>query len=490
MKFGEFPKVASLGSVAGLREHLATLGVDLPADDIVSGGPAAPLAQPLEVCGLHIGNRLAIHPMEGWDGTAEGGPSEHTVRRWRHFGLSGAKLIWGGEAVAVRHDGRANASQLMMTPQTERDIAGLREAAVTAHREATGDDAGLVIGLQLTHSGRFARPNGRKLEPSILYRHPVLDRKFGLADDQPVMSDDDIARLRDDYVTAARRAQRCGFQFVDLKNSHGYLGHEFLSAKTRPGRYGGSLENRARFLAEVVEGIRAEAPGLVIGARISVFDMVPFRPDPETSRPGALGAGVPDDFSGMLPYRYAFGVDEADPTRIDMTETFALFEILRGLGVTFVNVSGGSPYYNPHLTRPALYPPSDGYPPSEDPLVGVVRQIEATRDLKQRFPDFTLLGSGYTYLQEFLPNVAQAVVGLGWTDLVGIGRMVLSYPELPRDILAGEGFQKKRLCRTFSDCTTAPRNGLVSGCYPLDALYKKSEAFKALAAVKKAAKAG
>jgi hypothetical protein len=117
-----------------------------------------------------------------------------------------------------------------------------------------------------------------------------------------------------------------------------------------------------------------------------------------------------------------------------------------------------------------------------------MRQLVVTRDLKRSFPDLCFMGTGYSYLQEFFPNVAQAVVREGWVDIVGLGRMVLAYPELPLDILAGRPVQKKRLCRTFSDCTTAPRNGLVSGCYPLDAFYKKSEEAKALAAFKKSAR--
>ena len=159
---------------------------------------------------------------------------------------------------------------------------------------------------------------------------------------------------------------------------------------------------------------------------------------------------------------------------------------MRELDVHFVNVTAGSPYYNPHIIRPALYPPSDGYHPPEDPFVGVMRQLAVVRDLKAAFPDFCIMGSGYTYLQDFFPNVAQAVVRLGWVDFVGLGRMVLAYPELPLDILSGKPVQKKRFCRTFSDCTTAPRNGIVSGCYPLDAHYKKSPEFKQLATVKKA----
>jgi 2,4-dienoyl-CoA reductase-like NADH-dependent reductase (Old Yellow Enzyme family) len=487
MKFGDYPKAGSLEGVTGFRNYMKTLGLDMPCDDIVAGGPDSPLGSPFEFDGMSIGHRLGINPMEGWDCELDGRPSENTKRRWQRFGQSGAKMIWGGEACAVRPDGRANPKQLTMSEHSQADIAALRESVVKAHIEAAGDDKGLIIGLQLTHSGRFCKPNDNtKFESIIAYNHPILDRKFGYPADRPIISDDEIRRLIDDYIVTARRAQQCGFDFVDIKHCHGYLGHEFLSAVTRPGPYGGSLENRTRFLREIVEGIRAEAPGLRIGVRLSAIDTLPFHPDPAQSRPGALGPGVPEEHP--LPYIYGFGANPDNPLEYDLTEPKALFEILRKLDIRFVNVSIASPYYNPHYIRPALYPPSDGYYPPEDPFVGVMRHLTVVRDLKKAFPDFCLMGSGYTYLQEFFPNVAQAVVRQGWVDIVGLGRMVLAYPELPLDILHGRGIQKKRLCRTFSDCTTAPRNGIVSGCYPLDAHYKKSPQFKTLADVKKPAK--
>jgi hypothetical protein len=151
--------------------------------------------------------------------------------------------------------------------------------------------------------------------------------------------------------------------------------------------------------------------------------------------------------------------------------------------VAAVNISCGSPYYNPHIQRPAIFPPSDGYQPPEDPLIGVVRQIHATRACKAAVPDLPLVGTAYSYLQDYLPHVAQAVLRQGWVDLVGLGRMVLSYPELPADVLSGDKWQRKKVCRTFSDCTTAPRNGIVSGCFPLDPYYKElpeAEAMKRL----------
>jgi 2,4-dienoyl-CoA reductase-like NADH-dependent reductase (Old Yellow Enzyme family) len=178
------------------------------------------------------------------------------------------------------------------------------------------------------------------------------------------------------------------------------------------------------------------------------------------------------EYDALLPYDYGFGCSPDDPLEIDLSEPLELMRMLVDRGVSMLNVTCGSPYYNPHIQRPAIFPPIDGYLPPEDPLVGVCRQIHAVRQCKLALPDVPMVGTGYSYLQDYLPNVAQGTVRAGWTDFVGLGRMVLAYPELPADVLAGRPLARKRVCRTFSDCTTAPRNGLVSGCYPLDPYYK------------------
>ena len=477
-------KIAALTGVVEFIAALGKLGVPIPCDGEVLSGSDSPLAQPLTVDGFTIGNRFTVQPMEGWDGTRDGRPSEMTFRRWRRFGSSGAKLIWGGEAVAVQHDGRANPNQLVLNEHTRDDLARLRDALVEEHRKACGSTDGLVIGLQLTHSGRYSRPDD-KPAPRILYRHPILDRRLNLPDDYPLLTDGDVRHIIDSFIRAAKLAWQIGFDFVDIKHCHGYLGHEFLSAHTREGDYGASFENRTRFLREVVQGIRVEAPDLRIGVRLSAFDMVPFRPDPATSRPGKPGIGMPEPFEHLLPYRWGFGVNPQNPTEPDLTEPAAFLTLMRELGIRLVNLTAGSPYYNPHIQRPALYPPSDGYQPPEDPLAGVARQMWAVRTLKQQFPDMVIVGTAYTYLQEYIPYVAQAAVREGWTDLVGLGRMMLAYPELPRDILDGRPLQTKRICRTFSDCTTAPRNGLPSGCYPLDDFYRNSPLAEQLKRVKR-----
>ena len=464
-----YKRIASLKTADAFAGYLDALGVELQFDRELQSGAASPLGQTYQLDDFTIGNRFSILPMEGWDGTPDGKPSELTIRRWKHFGESGAKLIWGGEAVAVRHDGRANPNQLISTDATAAELENLRKVLLDAHSEKCGTTDDLLIGLQLTHSGRFARPNDKKkLEPRILYRHPLLDKKFGIASDDAIFSDAEIDDLIGDFVRAAVRAEAAGYDFVDLKHCHGYLGHEFLSATTRPGNYGGSFENRTRFLRNLTAGVRRDAPRLKIGVRLSAFDFLPFK------MPEGLNAdkrGVPEVYEGHYPH--AFGGDADNPLAINLAETFQFFDLLGELGIRLVCVSAGSPYYNPHIQRPALFPPSDGYLPPEDPLVGVARQIKVTGELKARFPNMCVVGSGYTYLQEWLPNVGQHYVREGLVDFVGLGRLVLSYHDLPFDVVNGNKLQSKRICRTFSDCTTGPRNGLVSGCYPLDPFYKE-----------------
>jgi NADPH2 dehydrogenase len=449
------------------RARLDELGLDLPLDTDTS--PGGPLAEPLAIpgTGRTAGNRFCVLPMEGWDGTPDGRPTDLVTRRWRRFGESGAKLVWGGEAVAVRHDGRANPNQLVVGD----DLAGLREALVEAHVEHhdTADD--LVVGLQLTHSGRWSRPDG-KPAPRPAHAHPVLDAR---APGAP-LSDDELDQLSRDFVAAARTAADAGFDFVDVKACHGYLGHELLSGVDRPGPYGGDLAGRSRFLRTTIEAIQTEVPGLGVGVRLSAFDLVPFQPGPD-------GTGVPVDEPAAG--RYAFGADHSG-LGVDLTEPLALLDLLADLGVTLVCLTAGSPYYNPHVQRPAFFPPSDGYAPPEDPLVGVARLLQAAVDVKAARPELTVVGTGFSYLQEWLPAVARAMVGEGRMDSVGVGRMALSYPDLPADVLAGRPLDKRRLCRTFSDCTTAPRNGLVSGCWPLDDFYKQRPDRAVLAAAKKA----
>ncbi|NDE97998.1 MAG: NADH:flavin oxidoreductase, partial [Verrucomicrobia bacterium] len=471
-------RIPSLKTVEDFRKHCAALGIELSCEDAIEAGAGSPLAQQVAnvtINGKRIGNRVAIHPMEGWDGTTTGGLSEEMRRRWQRFGESGAKLICGAEAMAVRPDGRANPNQLIIIEQNKAGLAELMGILKKAHQERYGTTDDLVIGFQLTHSGRFCKPNGKTTyEPRVAFRHPILDPKFKVTSDSQVFTDAEIEQLIQDYIKAAKIAWDVGADFVDIKHCHGYLLHEFLGAHTRPGKFGGSFENRTRIIRDVIAGIRASGNKIDFGVRLSCFDKVPHRPDPALSVPGKLGPGIPEDFSKCLPYRYGFGVNQNDPTQIDLTETFQFVELCAQLGVKILNTTAGSPYYTPHLQRPAAYPPSDGYQPAYDPLIDLERQVQVVRKLKaqsSKAKEMVIVGSGLSYLQEFLPHVSQYLLRNGWADMIGIGRAVLSYPNMLADAATKGEIEKRFICRTFSDCTTAPRNGLISGCYPLDKYY-------------------
>lgn len=466
-----YRKIPSLKTTSDFKAYLNQLNIFLPFDETVRSGPDAPLNQPLQLDDKTIGNRFCALPMEGWDCLEDGRPSELTKRRWRRFALSGAKLIWGGEACAVSHEGKGSPRQLMLNEYTLADIAEMREALTEIHQKQFGKSDDLFIGLQLTHSGRFAHP-----KPKIVYNHPVLDPEMGLEKDYPLLTDQQVEQIIHQFINAATLAEKAGFDFVDIKHCHGYLGHEFLSAHTRPGPFGGSFQNRTRFLTKIISGIRANTKSLKIGVRLSIFDFIPFGKNQNH-------IGQPHNVCGDYPF--AFGADRTG-LRIDFTETIKLLDLLADMDVKLVCATAGSPYYNPHITRPAMSPSCDGYLPPEDPLLGVARLINATAELKKKRPNMIFIGSGYTYLQQWLPNVAQAVITYKMVDSIGLGRMMLAYPDIVADILNAKSLDKKRICLTNSDCTTAPRSGLVSGCYSRDPFYKARPEFKDLNRVKKA----
>lgn len=464
-----FPRISKLKTAADFSARLNELKISLPFDDVIMTGKNSPLGNSMHYQDGIVGNRFCILPMEGWDGTKDGKPTELTRRRWKNFGLSGAKMIWGGEAIAIRHDGRANPNQLLINEKTVGDLKSLRGDLVDAHNSSFGTTDDLLVGLQLTHSGRFAKPNSSdRLEPRTVYRHPLLDERLGIDSSQAILSDDDLKQLIDDFIKAAVWAEVSGFDFVDIKHCHGYLGHEILTGYDRPGEFGGSFENRTRFLVEIVSGIQS-CTKLKIGTRVSVFDFVPFVGD-------ADNVGLPQQDSD---YRFGFGGDGSG-NGIDLTEPHRFMQLLQRIGIQFVCTTAGSPYYNPHIQRPALFPPSDGYQPPEDPLMGVARQINVTADLKKKNPELIFVGSAYSYLQEWLPYVGQRLLTDGKADFIGLGRIALSYPTMPKDVLSGMPLERKKICRTFSDCTTGPRNGLISGCFPLDPFYKQRPEYDVL----------
>src|SRR5437764_11787517 len=248
-------------STAEIEAENARLGIDLRFSDDFT-----PLFQPTTIGGRTVGNRWAIHPMEGCDGEPDGRPGELTFRRYHRFGAGGAKLVWG-EACAVTEDGRANPRQVWLNDDTKADFARLVADCRAAHRAANGEDSDLLFGLQLTHSGRYSYRR-----PIIATHDPLLVGRYKVTADTPLVPDDDLKRLVDAHVATARLAAEVGFDFVDVKQCHRYLLNELLGARNRPGPFGGSFENRTRLARDIFQAIRAAVPGLILATRLNVYD--------------------------------------------------------------------------------------------------------------------------------------------------------------------------------------------------------------------------
>jgi 2,4-dienoyl-CoA reductase-like NADH-dependent reductase (Old Yellow Enzyme family) len=453
-------------SLGDLRRDISHLNLNIPLDDDIT-----PVFRPVRIGPLAAGNSLAIHPMEGCDGRLDGKPDELTYRRWERFGKGGAKLIWG-EATAICEEGRANARQLWICEENAYALEDLLNRTRKAHRDVFGPNEEIIVGLQLTHSGRYSYRR-----PIIVVHDPVLDsltpvdkkKHLPVTPDYPLVSDNDLERLEDDFVRAARLVWQIGFDFVDVKQCHRYLLSELLSAKTRPGRYGGSFENRTRLVLNVVGKMRDAVPDLVIASRFNAYDGIPYTKEPVTN----VGTPLPYE----VPYRYGFGTDENDPLWEDLTEPKLLVGLLHDKGVVMVNVSSGSPYTNPHIGRPFERPPVDGYETPEHPLLGVARHFRITAEIQRAYPDMVVVGTGYSWLQQYLLNAAAANMRTGRVTIAGIGRGALAYPDFVHDAMKGGGLDRRKVCLTVSYCTAlmrAKHNELgqfPTGCVPRDRLY-------------------
>lgn len=447
-------------SLDDLARDIARLGLDIPLREDLS-----PLAAPLACGPFRLPNRFVVLPMEGCDGTAEGAPDELTFRRYRRFAAGGAGLLWV-EACAVVHEGRANPRQLWIHKGTVAAFARMLDEARRAAAETMGPEHRPVFILQLTHSGRYSKP-GRKPAPVIAHHSKYLDPVMGLPPDYPLITDDELERLEDRYVEAARGALEAGFDGIDVKACHRYLVSELHASFTRENsRYGGpEFDNRTRFFRNVVEKIRAAVPGIAVTTRMNAYDAMPY------------------------PYGWGMAADGSD--RPDLAEPLRLVGWLADRGAPLVNITIGNPYFNPHVNRPFDLPIAGAPLPPEHPLEGVARFLHIVRQIQQAHPALPVVGGGYSWLRQFFPYVAAAAVAQGWVSLVGGGRMAFAYPDFPRELLEGRRLDPERVCVACSACTQIMRDGGRTGCVPRDAaiyepIYKAGRA-EALDTIRKEA---
>ena len=415
-----------------------------------------PLAQPVNVGCKTAPNAIAVLPMEGCDSNPDGSPSELVERRYMRFAGGGAGLLWW-EACAVVEEGRANELQMMLTRENQQQFAALLARTNAEAAKRNGSEHRPVNILQLTHSGRYSRPHGHKPAPIVPQHDPILDPRVGLAPDAPVATDAYLDDLIGKYVQSAKLAQEAGFDGVDIKSCHRYLLSELLASHTREGRYGGSFENRTRFLRDTLKAVRAETGDqFIIACRFNVFD--------------------------AHPYPYGFGEDREDFWKFDPEEPMALVRMMREQNVNLLSNSAGNPYYiYPQVTRPFDLS-SSGIPvPDEHPLESVARLFDFTRRIQKEAGSIPVVGNGYTWLRQYMFNAGAANLADGSCSFVGLGRSSFAYPDAPHDILQSGAVDPKKCCTTCSKCTQIMRDHGRAGCVMRDAevyakLYKQSRA--------------
>ena len=385
----------------------------------------------LKVRSYTLANRVCFQPMEGCDCELNGAPSDLTRQKYINAAKSGAALIWL-EANAVCPEGRTNPRQLMLTDENIDSFKALvRQIREVAERECGVNP---VLILQLTHSGR------QSIKPMILYRHPLYEARRPVTDDN-IVTDEYLDTLPERYAHSAALAYEAGFDGVDVKSCHGYLFQELLSAYIRPGRYGGSFENRVSLLINSIRAVKKAIPeNMLVGTRLSVSD--------------------------MIPHPYGFGTDEDN--NLDLSEPMRLIALLKDEGLDMLNVTVGNPYYNPHVNRPYK---KGGYEAPEAAEVGLKRFEVIEKAVKDAFPTLTVIGSGLSYYRNELIEVADRQIKEGICDVVGFGRVTLAYPTFYKDYKEGR-FEAKKCCMACSKCTELMRAGKVSGCAVFNPYYR------------------
>jgi len=404
-----------------LLQKSLELGFELPFSDEIT-----PLFKPELVDGFSVPNRLVVQPMEGYDSEPDGTPSDLTKRRYLRYASGGSGMIWY-EAVSISEDGRSNPKQLWINRDNAADYRSLNdEVRGTAHK--IGLKPLLVI--QLTHSGRYSKPYGKSL-PLVAALNSILDKA-----EPHILTDDELKSIQDQYVDAARLAALAGFDAIDIKACHGYLMIEMLAAKSRINSlYGGKdPSGRFRFILETIDRIKSELPSIIITTRLNISDL----------------------------YQGGFGISSSGDS--DFSEPLLLVEELKSRGISLINISMGSPYFNPHVTRPYDTPLPGQHLPEEHPLTGVMKMLNGTSLFQKRFPDLHFVGSAYSYLRQYAPNVGAGVLKSGGASFIGFGRGSFAYPSMPLDLMNDGKADASKVCITCSGCTRLIRNLRPGGC--------------------------
>ncbi len=334
------------------------------------------LHAPLELRGRSVPNRIVAQPMEINAASADGSVSEALRRRYLALARGGWGIIFL-EAISIAREGLARKNGLVLNKSTASGLASL----IAGIR---GINPHTLVFAQITHAGRLCAEPSQRV------------KAYDDGSDARLLGRGEIESIRDSFIESAALCARAGFDGVDIKACHGYLGGEILRPQnTRPDEYGGVAENRARFLATILEALRRGLPELIVGSRISLYEGIR----------GGCGTASPDE-----------AIEELG----DMMEMLAR---LVDAGADFINVSAGIPSQTPLLTRPVKGNSFEAY-----------HHFRYARLVKERFPGIAVIGSAYSAGGEEGAVWAEENIARGSVDLAGFGRQSLADPLFPEKL--------------------------------------------------------
>jgi NADPH-dependent glutamate synthase beta subunit-like oxidoreductase/2,4-dienoyl-CoA reductase-like NADH-dependent reductase (Old Yellow Enzyme family) len=357
-----------LSDLDALRSEIQRLGLTIPTSE-----DTAILSTPIGDGTLRSPNRFCAQPITGCDGTFDGTPTERTIRRYVRVAAGGYGLIWLESTLA---GGQSQAAALRLDQNTE---PAFREL-VRRVQESAPTPPLLILQLRSSFKGSADHCDDREL-----------------------------GRLRDELVSSALRAADTGFAGIDLQACHRTLAGALLRGCAR-GTYGGSLENRARFLRETIAAIRARNPGLLIASRLCVYDAI----------------------------RGGFGVAENDFRQMDLHEPLTVIGWLREAGADLFNITIASPV--------------------------LARQLAAAKAMGTAAAGAWIVGSGFSWLRQLIPAVGAAAIHEGAVDFVGLGRAALAYPQGPGEWMETRQWDAGRTCMVCFACGVLRDNGQPVGC--------------------------
>lgn len=432
-KFQEFKTPADFAAA------MAADGMEFP----VSEDPGV-LFTPIVIGNKVIPNRICSQPCEGFDGEPDGNPSDLDFRRYRRIAGGGAGLLWW-ESIAISEDGRCNPLQMVIRPSTVRKLKMMLEEANAEAVKNFGRKPYNV--LQLTHSGRRSNNKNWESTPLAVCANPYMDSHTsidGSKGEITIATDDKIQEIVRGFIDGAILAAQVGFDGVDIKICHEYILRELLSAFTRPGKYGGSFENRTRAVFEIIDGIHEQlGDSMDICVRLNAYDCVPY--------PYGWGMKMED------------GVMEPD-----LTEPIRLCRMLVERGVRIIDITTMMPRYQP-FGRGLMAEHEEGPEADINPYRGVYELMKATKEIKEAVPEAFFVSTGMTWLEQFGGHVSAGAIRDGWFDIGGFGRQFMAYPDFPKDLEREGTMHREKCCMLCDKCYDLIQKGhCQTGCVMRD----------------------